>query len=167
MTTEPNGPLLPWETPPAVTGPAPGVEFAPHGQRLVAYLIDSVLIFLLLLLFWLPLFAVARWEASAEPDALGITVAFVFLFAGLLVTFLYLPFFWASWGQTPGMRLFGLHVVRDQDGTRFGWRTALLRMLGMYVASAVFYLGFIWIFVDSRRRGFQDLIAGTVVVKRS
>ena len=40
-------------------------------------------------------------------------------------------------------------------------------MVGMYVASAVFYLGFIWIFVDTRRRGFQDLIAGTVVVKRS
>ena len=37
----------------------------------------------------------------------------------------------------------------------------------MYVASAVFYLGFIWILVDKRRRGFHDLIAGTVVVKRS
>ena len=65
------------------------------------------------------------------------------------------------------MRPFGLHVVRDADGSTFGWKTALLRMVGLYVASAVFYLGFIWIFVDARRRGFQDLIAGTVVVKRS
>jgi uncharacterized RDD family membrane protein YckC len=57
--------------------------------------------------------------------------------------------------------------VRDQDGARIGWGTALLRLLGMYVASTVFYLGFIWIFVDKRRRGWHDLIAGTVVVQRS
>ncbi len=51
------------------------------------------------------------------------------------------------------------------DGSGGGPRG--LRMLGMYVSSAVFYLGFIWILVDKRRRGFHDLIAGTVVVKRS
>ena len=84
----------------------------------------------------------------------------------LLLVLLYLPFFWARGGQTPGMRLFGLRVVGDRDGGRIGWRTALLRLLGMYVASAVFYLGFIWILVDKRRRGFHDLIAGTVVVRR-
>jgi uncharacterized RDD family membrane protein YckC len=33
------------------------------------------------------------------------------------------------------------------------------------VNSLVFYLGFIWIFIDSRRRGWHDLIAGTVVVE--
>jgi uncharacterized RDD family membrane protein YckC len=65
------------------------------------------------------------------------------------------------------MALFGLRVVDDQNGGRIGWGTAFLRVLGMYVASAVFYLGFIWIFVDKRRRGFHDLIAGTVVVKPS
>jgi uncharacterized RDD family membrane protein YckC len=30
----------------------------------------------------------------------------------------------------------------------------------------VFYLGFLWVFVDGRRRGWHDLIAGTVVIKR-
>ena len=28
----------------------------------------------------------------------------------------------------------------------------------------VFYIGFIWIFVDNRRRGWMDLLAGTVVI---
>ena len=63
------------------------------------------------------------------------------------------------------MRPFRLRVVRDRDGSAFGWGTALLRLVGLYVASAVFYLGFIWIFIDKRRRGWHDLIAGTVVVK--
>ena len=52
------------------------------------------------------------------------------------------------------------------DGGRIGRGTAWLRVLGLYVASSVFYLGFIWIFVDKRRRGWQDLIAGTIVIQR-
>jgi uncharacterized RDD family membrane protein YckC len=84
----------------------------------------------------------------------------------LVIVLGYFPFFWARGGQTPGMRPFRLWVVRDQDGTPFGWGTASLRVLGLYVASSVFYLGFIWIFLDKRRRGWHDLIAGTVVVRR-
>ncbi len=91
----------------------------------------------------------------------------MFAILGLAVLFLYFPFFWAGSGRTPGMRPFGLYVVRDADGSTFGWGTALLRLLGLYVAGSLFYLGFLWIFVDARRRGWQDLIAGTVVIKRA
>jgi uncharacterized RDD family membrane protein YckC len=45
------------------------------------------------------------------------------------------------------------------------WGTGILRLIGLAVAGAVFYIGFIWIFIDKRRRGWQDLIAGTIVVK--
>jgi uncharacterized RDD family membrane protein YckC len=65
------------------------------------------------------------------------------------------------------MKPFGLVVVRDADGGPVRIRTAILRLVGMYVASTVFYLGFIWIFIDKRRRGWHDLIAGTVVVHRT
>ena len=64
------------------------------------------------------------------------------------------------------MRPFGLRVVRDSDGGPIGWGTALLRLVGLIIAGAVFYLGYIWIFIDKRRRGWQDLIAGTIVVKQ-
>ena len=43
----------------------------------------------------------------------------------------------------------------------------LLRLLGLWVAGAVFYLGYIWIFIDKRRRGWQDLIAGTIVIRQA
>jgi uncharacterized RDD family membrane protein YckC len=56
-------------------------------------------------------------------------------------------------------------VVRDRDGGRIGWGTAFLRLVGLWVAAAVFYLGYIWVFIDKRHRGWQDLIAGTVVIK--
>ena len=90
----------------------------------------------------------------------------VFVVIGTIIALLYFPFFWARGGQTPGMRPFDLRVVRDSDGSRIGWGTAFLRLIGLWVAGAVFYIGYIWIFVDKRRRGWQDLIAGTVVIKQ-
>ena len=65
------------------------------------------------------------------------------------------------------MRPFDLFVVRDTDGGGIGWGTALVRLIGLWIAAAVFYIGFIWVFIDKRRRGWQDLIAGTIVVKRA
>jgi uncharacterized RDD family membrane protein YckC len=171
MTASPP-PAVSWESPDPVTGPAPGVEFAPHGGRLVAYIIDTILIaviFIVVILVAGPLIANgSTTTASGRVTSFGATapLGFLVLFIGFLVALLYFPFFWARGGQTPGMRPFNLRVVRDRDGTAFGWGTALLRLVGLYVAAAVFYIGFIWIFVDKRRRGWQDLIAGTVVIKR-
>ena len=40
-----------------------------------------------------------------------------------------------------------------------------MRLIGFYISGAIFYLGFIWILIDKRRRGWADLIAGTCVVE--
>ncbi len=166
-------PVVPWEAPEPVVGPAPGVEFAGHGARLVAYLIDTVLVTVALLVPFLVLAAVGSAVNSditrprgADPDAFAI-VAVVLVFVGALVfVFGYFPFFWARSGQTPGMRPFRLWVVRDRDGSSLGKGTAILRMVGMFFVSSIFYLGFVWVFVDRRRRAWHDLIAGTVVIHR-
>ncbi len=84
---------------------------------------------------------------------------------GFLITVLYFPYFWSHGGQTPGMRLFHIRVVRDADGGPIGWGAALLRLIGYWVSAMVVYIGFLWVFVDKRRRGWFDLIAGTVVIE--
>ena len=165
-------PLVAWEQPVEATGPAPGIDFAPHGPRLAAYLIDGLLIYLVIAIVSVAIFVPwAMLGHTLQDDPLtGPTLAVAGLLWFLLIlviTFGYFPFFWARSGQTPGMRPFRLWVVRDRDGSAIGWKTALLRLVGLYVASAVFYLGFIWIFIDKRHRGWQDLIAGTLVVRRS
>ena len=173
MTESGSPPTVEWEEPDP-RGPAPGVEFAPHGERLLAYLVDSVILFAIAAVLLIGIgVQFLEWAAGASGGAIvevsagALVATLLLLMLVVLLIFLYFPFFWARGGQTPGMRLFGLRVVADRDGGRIGWGTALLRTLGMYVSSAVLYLGFIWILVDKRRRGFHDLIAGTVVVKRS
>lgn len=165
-------PAVSWESPESPAGPAPGVEFAPHGARLVAYILDGLIIgfmfTILLVIAFIALFAGSTIEDN-EVTSISPGSATVFLILGLIATviaILYFPFFWARGGQTPGMRPFDLRVVRDSDGGPIGWGTALLRLVGLWVAGAVFYIGFIWVFIDKRRRGWQDLIAGTIVVKQ-
>ena len=153
-------------------GPAPGIEFAGHGGRLVAYIIDTILIGVVctvILIIGFVAFSAGATVVGNKVTSVSTPGAILFLLSWTLafaVIILYFPFFWARGGQTPGMRPFGLRVVRDRDGSRIGWGTALLRLVGLYVASAVLYIGLIWIFIDKRRRGWQDLIAGTVVIKR-
>ena len=87
-------------------------------------------------------------------------------FVGIfLVSLLYFPYFWQRSGQTPGMRLMQIKVVRDADGGPLTWGPAILRLIGYWISGIVFYLGYIWIFIDKRKRGWFDLIAGTVVIK--
>ena len=165
-------PAVSWESPQEPAGPAPGVEFAGHGGRLVAYLLDGTILSVVVGILVAAGFAVAAAGATVVGNRVtavdaGATVGFlVFMLIAIVIGVLYFPFFWARGGQTPGMRPFGLRVVRDRDGSRIGWGTAFLRLIGMWVAFTVMYIGIIWIFIDKRRRGWQDLIAGTVVVKR-
>jgi uncharacterized RDD family membrane protein YckC len=82
-----------------------------------------------------------------------------------IISLVYFPYYWAKTGQTPGMKQQGIKVVRDRDGGPITMGTAILRLIGYWVSGLVFYIGYIWIFIDKRRRGWHDLIAGTVVVK--
>jgi uncharacterized RDD family membrane protein YckC len=85
--------------------------------------------------------------------------------AGLwsLVVATYFVLFWTLAGETPGMRLMALRVIdRAGDPPRFG--QALLRLIGMILAAIPFFAGYLLILVDDRRRGLQDMLAGTTVV---
>lgn len=76
---------------------------------------------------------------------------------------LYRGAFWTVIGQTPGMALFGLRVLRT-DGRPLGPGTALVRLLGEFVCICTFGLGFLPVATSSRRQGLHDRVAGTVVV---
>ncbi len=159
----------PYAPPPApmpIDGPAPGVRFASSVSRLIAYLVDGFIAGIIVWLLAMVLGLVIAGLLSAGADtAAGLSVLLTVL-AVLGVAFLYFPYFWAKQnGQTPGMRLMRIRVVRDADGGPITWGPALLRLVGYWISSAVFYLGFIWILVDARKRGWHDLIAGTCVIE--
>jgi uncharacterized RDD family membrane protein YckC len=145
-----------WSGPDPEGGPAPGVEFATPGARLVGYIIDLLIQFGL----GLALVLVGTIGLALLP-IIGILIYIV----GGIALFLYFPFFWQRSGQTPGMRLMQIKVVRDADGGPVTWGPAILRLIGFWISGIVFYIGYIWVFIDKRKRGWFDLIASTVVIK--
>ena len=83
--------------------------------------------------------------------------------AYLLWTVGYFVTFWATTGQTPGNRALRIRVV-PASGDRLPPRRALVRFVGLTLATLPLFAGFLPILVDDRRRGLHDMLARTVVV---
>jgi uncharacterized RDD family membrane protein YckC len=144
-----------WQAPESDPGPALGMSFASPGSRLIAYILDGVIQFLIVAVL-----AILAIVLGAIVFVLGVIPAI----AIIIVSVGYFPYFWARDGQTPGMNAMKIKVVRDSDGGPITIGSAVLRLIGLWIGLAAFYIGVIWIFVDKRKRGWQDLIGGTVVV---
>jgi len=76
----------------------------------------------------------------------------------------YFVVLWSATGQTVGSRLLEIRVCRAADGAVPGTGAALVRAAGLVLAAVPLFAGFLPILVDDRRRGVQDMLAGTVVV---
>jgi uncharacterized RDD family membrane protein YckC len=128
-------------------GPAPGVTFGGFWIRFVAYIIDIVLIGIV----------------AAIAGSISASLVYV-VYVGVL---LYFILCWGLLGQTIGMMPFGLRIVRNSDGGKLTWGNVILRMVGWIVSGIVLDIGFIWAAFDSRKRGWHDMIGGTVVIRNS
>lgn len=84
----------------------------------------------------------------------------------LLIGLVYFVYFWSATGggQTPGMRVFGLRVVKT-DGSALDYVRAFIRYVGLIISFIVFAIGVIWVAFDANKQGWHDKIAGTYVVK--
>jgi uncharacterized RDD family membrane protein YckC len=110
-------------------------RYAGFWIRFVAYLIDGII--------------------------MGVLAATVI---GIIVAIPYMPWCWWKRGATFGQSALGLRVVRAADGGPIDGSTAVIRFIGLYVAAFVCYLGLIWVAFEPRKRGWQDMMAGTVVI---
>ncbi len=127
-------------SPKPLLAPIVAVEYMGFWIRLVAAIVDAIVVSLL----------------SFAPFGLLLQ---------LVVPLLYYWLFTGLKGQTPGKMLVGIKVVNAQ-GDRPGLALAALReILGKLVSAIVFYLGFLWIAWDRQKQGWHDKIADTYVVK--
>jgi uncharacterized RDD family membrane protein YckC len=150
---------------PPVSGPAPGVAYASGGSRLVAYIIDAVITWLLIIVVSIVLGGVMAAGASANSGAVAGSGLLVWFLAIFVIWLGYFPFFWARGGATPGMKMLHIRVVREVDGGPVTGGQAILRLIGYWISSFIFYLGFIWILIDAHKQGWHDKIANTVVIE--
>ena len=85
--------------------------------------------------------------------------------AGFVTVAVYFAGFWAFEGQTPGMRFLGIQL--EHEGVpEIGAKRAFRRLWSTVLAILPFGLGLVPILFRDSRRGFQDRVSGTDIVKR-
>ena len=85
----------------------------------------------------------------------------------IIIPALYVVGFWAILGGTPGKLLFKTRIVDAKTGNKPSILNLIIRFICYPVSKVLVGLGFIWIGMDSRKQGWHDKVAGTVVVKKS
>jgi uncharacterized RDD family membrane protein YckC len=204
-TPEPTGwqqpgaaaPVVAWETP-AAAAAAPGAEghvIAGMGARLVAYLLDGLLVGIVPAILT---FAVVDWtslfdQMAASADGITRTNSFVMpittgfilvTLIGLAIQFIYFVGFWTSRGQaTPGMRGLKMRVVDATTGGTLTLGAATKRFVAMgyplgllalvpalqSVAGigqfALLLFLFFTAITNDRRQGLHDKWANSLVIR--
>jgi uncharacterized RDD family membrane protein YckC len=67
-------------------------------------------------------------------------------------------------GQTPGKRIMKIRVIKT-DGSPIDDATAVLRYVGYYIDSAIFFLGWLLALFDDKSQTLHDKLVSTYVIK--
>jgi uncharacterized RDD family membrane protein YckC len=146
----------------------PSLPYAGFGIRLVAGVLDLVVLASVLLIFMTMagFYLLVQTDWGAESDftnsegytAVGIAALF------LLFVPLYFASFWWWLGQTIGQLAVRI-AVTDRDGYHLsGWK-ALVRTVAWPLSILPMGLGLASIFFDDESRALHDMLAGTVVIE--
>ena len=157
-------------------------EYSGFGVRLIAWLIDGLLLGVAMGIVMTPLLIglIGGLMAAAsrsmtergdvdEAEAMAMVLAAtggIFLIVVLVsvVQVLYLVLFIGLKGQTPGKMFMGIKVVDEQGGVPGIGRAIMREVIGKFLSGLLFDLGFLWAAWDPQRQTWHDKIATTWVV---
>ena len=125
--------------------------YAGFWRRVGAFFVDSLIFSLLFGLVLGPSFVNAPLFTVEGMLRSGIT---------LLIT----VGFWINFLGTPGKLLLGCQVVDADTFKIISTRQAFIRFIAYLASMIPLLLGFLWVLKDSRKQGFHDKIANTVVL---
>ncbi|CAG4990884.1 hypothetical protein DYBT9275_00632 [Dyadobacter sp. CECT 9275] len=146
---------------------------AGFGNRLVAQIIDSLILGFVISVLILPIFGISLFNSSSFADAedeaavavLVGTLVVPLLLAGLLGPILYEAFMVSSSKQaTIGKILMKIKVV-DEQGQRLTFGAALGRALIKYVTSNVCILLWLWPLFNDKEQALHDIVVKDYVIK--
>ncbi len=175
---------------PVAAGPAPGVAYSDLVTRIIAYIIDAIL---LSIVFWVVGIAILGGlllTGGVAGAIIGFLVLGVLYLAGSAIYFIYT---WTTMRASPGQKVLNLETVNAADGATLTRDQAIRRWAFLFGPSALgtvanFALGGTSIAIlgtlvslatlvytiyllysasqSPKRQGFHDVQAGTVVIKR-
>jgi len=183
-----------WQTPPPPTaapggfqtqavaaeaGPAPGIVYADLVNRIIALIIDGAILWVINVVLIFIGVAIA-----AVMGGLGLIVTLFFGLAYAIVTAVYFVYGWTRMRASFGQKFLNLETVNAADGATltqnqairrwaFLWGpfalAAIIPIVGIFINLLAFLYALYLVYTtsqSSKRQGYHDVQAATVVVKR-
>jgi uncharacterized RDD family membrane protein YckC len=129
------------------SGNGPSGPRASFGRRLVAFIIDSVIIGIAYGIVY-----ALVGQAVAGLVTLVVAIAYFVYFEG------------GPTGQTLGKRALGIRVYDFRQGGPIGYGRGFIRYIGKVLSSIPCYLGYFWMLWDREKQAWDDKLANSVVV---
>lgn len=146
--------------------PSTAIRYAGFGVRLVAYLIDLVILVVFNVIAIIGVVLLMR--VIVQPEFARETGLTVSRYVSALIGLIYFLYFWGRKGATPGKKMLKLRVKLRGELTGepgIGDGKAFLRLIGYSINSFLLFLPFLMILFNQERRGLHDFLAGTIVVR--
>ena len=147
-----GGPPATAAQPEAAVGPRAG-----FGKRLLAALLDGVLLFIVGAILRAILAVVLGDSGAALANVLGIAIGIAYY--GTLEG--------GERGQTLGKRALGIRVIDFNAGGPIGFGRAIIRYLARILSAIPLFLGYFWMLWDSQSQTWHDKLSTAVVVPES
>ncbi len=170
--------------PPPGPGPAPGLIYGGFGVRLVALIIDGIILALIsgAVSSLLGIGLIGWYGIGPDIFRPGFGFAFgatwlAYVLVNTAISGVYFVYTWTHGNATPGQRIMALEVRNAPDGASLVQDQAIRRwifltlpivnsipVLGVFVALYNLFLAYTT-YADPNKQGFHDKQAGTVVIR--
>lgn len=133
-------------------------EFAGFWIRFGASIIDSIIVIAIIVPLLYGIYG-SEYFASESPvqGVLDFVISYLLPLAGTVL-------FWVYKSATPGKMAVKVKIVDAATGNKPTVQQSLLRYIGYYVSMLPLFLGFLWVIWDTKKQGWHDKMAGTLVI---
>jgi uncharacterized RDD family membrane protein YckC len=157
---------------------ASNVTYAGFWLRLVAYLVDNLLVGFVTMALFIPFFVLMggvailgsfpRHGGHPDPAQIAAFLTMIFTFAGVAVILQWLYYAYLESGEkqaTWGKQMLGLYVT-DLAGNRISFGRASGRFFAKLITGLIpFWIGYIMAGFTERRQALHDMIASCLVLR--
>lgn len=134
-------------------------EYIGFWLRVVASIVDNIWMGVLMIALIVVFSSLGLMELDMETMNLEGMLLQVF------VPFVLIMWLWRRYSSTPGKMMFKAKILDAKTYQPVSTGRLVVRYVGYFVSVIPFFLGFIWVAFDSKKQGFHDKLAGTVVVR--
>ncbi len=146
------------------------IKYAGFWRRLVAFIIDLVLVIFIL---WIIAYTLSHVIPQIKGE-IGDQESVFKGVVGLIIVLTFIPIPWLYWAilessssqATLGKMALGI-IVTDLDGNRVSFNKASLRFWGKILSGWILNIGYIMAAFTKKKQALHDIIAKCLVVRRS